>query len=85
MVGYRCYLLDAEDHILQAHEYECDDDAAAEAMAQAYLDLDPYHRAAEVWERARRITKLDRRQQSRGTLPPRAAQAAARHTLDSVA
>jgi hypothetical protein len=48
MTGYRCYLLDAEDHILQAHEFECDDDASAAAIAQDYLELDPYHHAAEV-------------------------------------
>ena len=33
MVGYRCYILDAEDHILQAYEIECTDDAHADTVA----------------------------------------------------
>jgi hypothetical protein len=60
MVGYRCYILDAEDHILQAHDVECADDAHAQSAAQHLLTQDPYHQAVEVWERARRITKLAR-------------------------
>ena len=28
MVGYRCYILDAEDHIVQAHDLDCDSDDA---------------------------------------------------------
>jgi hypothetical protein len=31
MVGYRCYILDAEGRILQAYEIECEDDAQAES------------------------------------------------------
>jgi hypothetical protein len=57
---YRCYILDAEDHILQAYEIECRDDAQAESAAEDLLVRDPYHRSIEVWERARRITKLER-------------------------
>jgi len=68
MVGYRCYLLDAEDHILQAHDIECDDDTQAQSAAQHFLTRDPYHRAVEVWERTRRIIKLDR--QGPHHLPP---------------
>ncbi len=60
MVGYRCYILDAEDHILQAYEVECKDDAHAEATAGDLLARDPYHRSVEVWERTRRIMKLER-------------------------
>jgi hypothetical protein len=60
MVGYRCYILDAEDHILQACEIECEDDAQAESAAGDLLARDPYHQSVEVWELARRIAKLKR-------------------------
>ncbi len=33
MVGYRCYILDAEDHIVQPHDFDCETDAQAEAMS----------------------------------------------------
>jgi hypothetical protein len=60
MVEYRCYVLDAEDHILQAFEIECGDDVKAEVAAEDLLARDPYHRSVEVWQRARRIAKLER-------------------------
>lgn len=60
MVGYRCYILDAEDHILQAHDVECADDTQARSAARHLLTQDPYHQAVEVWERARRIIKVNR-------------------------
>ncbi len=60
MVGYRCYILDAEDHIVQAHDLDCNTDAQAQAAAESLLILDPYYGSAEVWEATRRIVKLDR-------------------------
>ena len=60
MAGYRCYILDAEDHILQAHDVECADDAQAQSAARHLLTQDPYYQAVEVWERSRRIVKLGR-------------------------
>ena len=60
MVGYRCYILDAEDHILQAHELDCGTDAEAASAAEGMLAQDPYHRAVEVWRATRRVAKLDR-------------------------
>jgi hypothetical protein len=60
MAGYRCYILDAEDHILQAHDLDCQDDADAVSVAQNLLTLDPYHHGAEVWRSTRRIKKLQR-------------------------
>jgi len=60
MAGYRCYILDAEDHIVQAHEFECDTDAQAGVTAGDLLAQDPYHQAAEVWSAARRVFKLER-------------------------
>ena len=60
MAGYRCYILDAEDHIVQAHEFECETDAQATQMAGHLLAQDPYHQAAEVWSAARRVIKLER-------------------------
>jgi hypothetical protein len=61
MVGYRCYVLDAEDHILQAHDLECESDEHAAALAENLLNQDPYYRFAEVWKSTRRIAKLERR------------------------
>ena len=60
MVAYRCYILDVEDHILQAHDLDCENDAEAEAAAKLLLTRDPYHRGAEVWKATRRVAKLDR-------------------------
>ncbi len=60
MAGYRCYILDAADHIVQAHDLDCESDAQAEATAENILVLDPYHRSAEVWHAARRVVKVER-------------------------
>jgi hypothetical protein len=60
MVGYRCYVLDSEDHIVQAYEIDCADDPHAVSTAEDLLARDPYHRSAEVWRAARRIRKLER-------------------------
>jgi hypothetical protein len=60
MVGYRCYVLDAEDHIVQAHELDCTDDRHAVSAAADLLARDPYHRSAEVWRATRRVRKLER-------------------------
>ena len=60
MVGYRCYILDAEDHIVQAYDLDCETDAEAESAADRLLSQDPYHCAAEVWRSTRRIVRLDR-------------------------
>ncbi len=37
MVGYRCYILDAEDHIVQAHNLDCDSDTQAQTEAGNFL------------------------------------------------
>jgi hypothetical protein len=60
MVGYRCYIIDAEDHIVQAHDLDCGTDAEAASTAEDFLAQDPYHRAVEVWTATRRVAKLDR-------------------------
>jgi hypothetical protein len=60
MVDYRCYILDAEDHILQAHELACEDDAQAESAAVNFLAQDPYNRSVEVWKATRRLMILER-------------------------
>ena len=41
MVGYRCYILDAEDHIVQAHNLDCDSDMQAQTEAENFLSQDP--------------------------------------------
>lgn len=60
MVGYRCYILDADDHIVQAHDLDCETDAQAELTAEGLLARDPYHGSAEVWHAKRRVAKLER-------------------------
>jgi hypothetical protein len=62
-VGYRCYILDAEDHIVQGHELDCETDAEAAVKAEFLLAQDPYYRSAEVWKAARRVMRLEREQQ----------------------
>jgi hypothetical protein len=59
-VGYRCYILDADDHIIQAHDLECETDAQASSAAEALLERDPYHGSVEVWNATRRVVKLQR-------------------------
>ena len=60
MVGYRCYILDGEDHIVQAHDLDCATDQEAMARAESLLVLDPYYPFAEVWHATRRVLKLER-------------------------
>ncbi len=60
MVDYRCYILDAEDRIVQAHDLECATDADAQTTAEGLLTRDPYHRGAEVWRATRRVARLER-------------------------
>jgi hypothetical protein len=60
MVGYRCYILDAEDHIVQAHNLDCDSDMQAQTEAGNFLSQDPYHSYVEVWRATRRVAKLER-------------------------
>jgi hypothetical protein len=59
MAGYRCYILDADDHIVQAHDLECETDAQAGSTAEGLLALDPYHSSVEVWNATRRVMKLE--------------------------
>jgi hypothetical protein len=71
MVGYRCYILDADDHIVQAHDLECETDAQAGSTAEGLLARDPYNGSVEVWNATRRVVKLERtaaqrRPQTRG-------------------
>ena len=60
MVGYRCYILDADDHIVQAHDLDCETDVQAGSTAEGLLAHDPYHGSVEVWNATRRVMKLER-------------------------
>jgi len=60
VVGYRCYVLDTEDHIVQAHNLDCDSDMQAQTEAESFLTQDPYHSYVEVWRASRRVAKLAR-------------------------
>jgi hypothetical protein len=56
MHEYRIFLLDQHGHIAgPARILECADDRAAAEQAKQYLD----EGAVEVWDRARRIVRLD--------------------------
>jgi hypothetical protein len=63
MQGYRCYILDAENHILQGHDLDCETDAQARAGAEILLAQDPYFRCAEVWKATHRVLRLERQPQ----------------------
>jgi hypothetical protein len=52
--------LDAEDHIVEAHEIDCADDSRAEGAAEDCLGQDPYHRSVEIWKATRRLMKVER-------------------------
>ena len=71
MVGYRCYILDADDHIVQAHDVECETDAQAGSTAEGLLEGDPYHSSVEVWSATRRVMKLERDAAQRRRQRPR--------------
>ena len=60
MVGYRCYILDGESHIVQAYDLDCATDQEARARAEGLIAHDPYYRFAEVWHATRRVLKLER-------------------------
>ena len=60
MASYRCYIFDPDDHIVQAHDLDCETDAQAESTAERLLGQDPYHGSVEVWNATRRVTKLER-------------------------
>ena len=75
MAGYRCYILDADGHIVQAHDLDCDTDAQAGWAAENLLACDPYHRAAEIWNATRRVLQLERDAAQRMRLARRIAPA----------
>jgi hypothetical protein len=60
MASYRCYILDGDDHIIQAHDLDCETDAEAESTAADFLGWDPYYGSVEVWKATRRVMKLER-------------------------
>jgi len=49
---YRCYFLDAANHVAADHFVECETDDLAQARADALLATTPYP-AMEVWDGAR--------------------------------
>jgi hypothetical protein len=59
-VGYRCYILDGDNHIVQAHDLDCLTDQEARATAASLLADDPYYPFAEVWHATRRVLKVER-------------------------
>ena len=69
MAGYRCYILDVDDHIVLAHDVDCDTDAQAESKGEELLARDPYHGSVEIWCATRRVRKLERHTTRRPPLP----------------
>jgi hypothetical protein len=52
---FRCYFLDAQDHISAREDIEADTLAAAIDRALAMLKSRPHHRSIEIWQGARRV------------------------------
>ena len=54
MAGYRLFCLDEGGHIVDRHDFDAEDDAAAIALAQAtWSDTD-----CEIWELGRRVATI---------------------------
>jgi hypothetical protein len=51
---YRCYLLDAQSHIVAAEDVMCADDKAAKSRARQILSEKPEFPSIEVWARSPR-------------------------------
>ncbi len=54
MSSYRCYCLDATNHVAADQFVECETDDLAQARANALLAVTPYP-AMEVWDGARLV------------------------------
>jgi hypothetical protein len=57
MHTYRCYLLDATDHIASVKLIECPDDDAAKLIAHNILAAEPEFSAVELWDLARQVNR----------------------------
>jgi hypothetical protein len=57
MHAYRCYLLDASDHVALVELIRCPDDDAAKLRARDILAGQPQFSAVEVWQRARQVNR----------------------------
>jgi hypothetical protein len=55
MLVYRCYFLDAEDHIKAAEEIEAVSNSEVIDRALAMLKDRPQHQGIEIWEGTRRL------------------------------
>jgi hypothetical protein len=58
MHAYRCYLLDASNHIASVELIRCPDDDAAKLRAHDILAEQPQVSAVEVWQRARQVNRV---------------------------
>ena len=57
MAGYRLYILNPRGHIVDAVEFHCEDDAAAQALAELHGE----GRATELWNDARVVRRYEAR------------------------
>ena len=63
MPFYRFYLFMADDHIGEAREADCADDAGAIAKAGDFIGLYP---ALEIWNEGRKVARLSAEDFRRG-------------------
>jgi hypothetical protein len=56
MASYRLYFIGRDDHIVKAEVVDCPSDDDAIAAARAACEGHP---TVEVWERARRVKRID--------------------------
>jgi len=60
MLTYRCYLLNYSDHIVSVDSVQAEEDGIAMAMAASLLTQQhPTSAAMEVWERRRRLGRIE--------------------------
>jgi len=62
MPGYRCYLFDVDDQILDVGSSQQPDDEAATRWAGDLLRRDRAARAVELWDLARFLGRQERQQ-----------------------
>jgi hypothetical protein len=60
MVDYRAYVLDKDGHIIKAEPLSCESDDEAVTAAQLFVD----GHDVEIWQRARFIRRLPRKNNS---------------------
>ena len=67
-------MLDSRDHIIEAYDFACDDDASAEEMARGLMAEMRHAHAVEIWVRPRLVTRVGGQRTGAASLDERAAE-----------